>query len=112
VGSAEGMLSCGFAQEFLALGRFDEAEREFLIDNSLVRVHVIIVMIRWTGLAPWEFAFPFPGSLASIFAQEFLALGRFDEALSARQAKPETLNTRKSPAKGHFRLVDFCSTQL
>ena len=24
-------------------------------------------MIRWTGLAPWEFAFPFPGSLASTF---------------------------------------------
>jgi len=24
-------------------------------------------MIRWTGLAPWEFEFPFPGSLTSIF---------------------------------------------
>ena len=22
-------------------------------------------MIRWTGLAPWEFEFPFPGSLTS-----------------------------------------------
>ena len=22
-------------------------------------------MVRWTGLAPWEFEFPFPGSLAS-----------------------------------------------
>ena len=30
-------------------------EREFFIDNLLVRIHVIIVMIRWTGLAPWEF---------------------------------------------------------
>ena len=39
------------------------ADREFLIDNLLVRVHCIIVMIQWTGLAPWEFAFPFPGSL-------------------------------------------------
>ena len=38
-------------------------EREFFIDNLLVRVHFIIVMIRWTGLAPWEFEFPFPGSL-------------------------------------------------
>jgi len=27
-------------------------EREFFIDNLLVRVHFIIVMIRWTGLAP------------------------------------------------------------
>ena len=25
------------------------------IDNLLVRIHFIIVMIRWTGLAPWEF---------------------------------------------------------
>jgi len=30
------------------------AEREFFIDNLLVRNHFIIVMIRWTGLAPWE----------------------------------------------------------
>ena len=36
------------------------AEREFFIDNLLVRIHFIIVMIRWTGLAPWEFEFPFP----------------------------------------------------
>jgi len=36
-------------------------EREFFIDNLLVRVHFIIVMIRWTGLAPWEIEFPFPG---------------------------------------------------
>jgi len=33
-------------------------EREFFIDNLLVRIHFIIVMIRWTGLAPWEFEFP------------------------------------------------------
>ena len=32
-------------------------EREFFIDNLLVRIHFIIVMIRWTGLAPWEFEF-------------------------------------------------------
>ena len=42
-------------------------EREFLIDNLLVRIHVIIEMIWWTGLAPWEFEFPFPGSLISTF---------------------------------------------
>ena len=35
-------------------------EREFFIDNLLVRILFIIVMIRWTGLAPWEFEFPFP----------------------------------------------------
>jgi len=26
-------------------------------------------MIRWTGLAPWEFEFPFSGSLTSTFLQ-------------------------------------------
>ena len=34
-----------------------------LIDNLLVRIHFILVMIRWTGLAPWEFEFPFPGRM-------------------------------------------------
>ena len=48
--------------------RFNAArERFFSIDNLLVRIHFIIVMIRWTGLAPWEFEFPFPGSLTSTF---------------------------------------------
>ena len=42
-------------------------EREFFTDNLLVRVHFIIVMIKWTGLTPWEFEFPFPGSLTSTF---------------------------------------------
>jgi len=40
-------------------------EREFFIDNLLVRIHFTIVMIWWTGLAPWDLEFPFPGILAS-----------------------------------------------
>jgi len=32
--------------------------REFFINNLLVRNRFIIVMIRWTGLAPWEFELP------------------------------------------------------
>ena len=39
------------------------------IDNLLVRIHCIIVMIRWTGLAPWEFEFPCPVSLTSTHPQ-------------------------------------------
>ena len=35
-------------------------EREFFIDNLLVRIHFIIVMSRCTGLAPWDFESPFP----------------------------------------------------
>jgi len=42
-----------------------QREREFFIENLLVRIHFMIVMIGWTGLAPWEFEFPFPGSLKS-----------------------------------------------
>ena len=34
-----------------------------------VRIHFIIVMIWWTGLAPWEFEFPFPGSLIYTFLE-------------------------------------------
>jgi len=34
-----------------------------VIDNLLVRIHFIIEMIWWTGLAPWEFEFmPFIGN--------------------------------------------------
>ena len=31
-----------------------DREREFCIDNLLVRIHFIVEMIWWTGLAPWE----------------------------------------------------------
>ena len=40
--------------------------------------HLIIVMIRWTGLAPLEFEFRFPGSLTSTFRA-----GRWPEAVFA-----------------------------
>jgi hypothetical protein len=42
-------------------------KREFFIDKLLVQVHLIIEIILWTGLAPWEFELPFPGSLKSAF---------------------------------------------
>ena len=41
------------------------SERDFFIDNLLVRIHFVIEMIWWTGLAPLVFEFPFPGSLTS-----------------------------------------------
>ena len=56
---------------FLPPVKFEESE--FFIGNLLVRIHFLIVMIRWTGLAPWEFEFPFPGSLTSTFLVEFEA---------------------------------------
>ena len=33
------------------------------IDNLLVRIRFIIVMIRWAGLAPWEFEFRAPADV-------------------------------------------------
>ena len=41
------------------------AREKICIDILLVRIHFIIEMIWWTGLAPWEFEIPFPGSLVS-----------------------------------------------
>ena len=45
----------------LPLGGRPGREREFFIDNLPVRIHFIIMMIRWSDLAPWEFEFSFPG---------------------------------------------------
>ena len=44
-------------------------ERELFTDNLLVRIHLIIGMIWWTGLAPWVFEFPFPGSFIFTFLE-------------------------------------------
>jgi len=51
-------------------------EREFFIDNLLIRTHFIIVMFWWTGLASWEFEFPFPGSLTFTLSLQEVALAR------------------------------------
>ena len=42
-------------------------DTNFFIDDLLVRMHSVIEMIWWTGLAPWELEFSFPGSRISIF---------------------------------------------
>ena len=62
--------------KFLKLVSFEAGQEgsrasatEFFIDNLLIRIHLIIVMIRWTGLAPWEFESPFPGELTSTFLE-------------------------------------------
>jgi len=55
------------AHRVVASKRADVQTRksEFFIENLLVRMHFIIEMIWWTGLAPWEFEFPFSGSIIS-----------------------------------------------
>ena len=47
----------------------ERGKRDFFVDNLLVRIHSIVAMIWWTGLAPWEFEFPFPVSLTLTFHQ-------------------------------------------
>ena len=54
------------------------------IDNLLVRIHFIIAMMRWSGLAPWEFEFSFPGSLTSTRSELF---GTFQDPGKPLQSK-------------------------
>ena len=63
------LVLCG-AQSRAASFGLVSFKRELFIDNLLVRIHFIIVMIRWTGLAPWGFEFPFPGSLTSTLLKQ------------------------------------------
>jgi len=53
-------------------------ERESFIGNPFV----ILVMIRWTGLALWEFEFPFRGSLTSALSQLLLLFVLVESILS------------------------------
>jgi len=72
---------CWYGEKFVSLKGWGEVDslcrpemcvycrskREFFIDNLLFRIHFIIVMIRWTGLAPWECEYHFSGSWTSTF---------------------------------------------
>ena len=72
-------------------------EREFFIDNLLVRIHFIIMMIRWTGLAPRAFEFPFPGSLISTFLEE----PAVHSIPTQSQTKTNPVSARR-PSKGNL----------
>ena len=68
-------------------------ERKFFIDNLLVRTHLIIEIISWTGLAPWEYEFLFPGSLIPTFLdKDHILLSRFSSTSPAFHLRPSTLN--------------------
>ena len=43
-----------------------ERDREFFTDNLLVRINLIIEMVWWTGLAPWECSPPISLSLSAL----------------------------------------------
>ena len=71
------------------------AQTEFfiIIVNLLVRIHLIIVMIRWTGLTPWDFEFPFPGSLTSTFLENVRGSG-FDRLVAEDAHGPHVVRRR------------------
>ena len=68
-------------------------EREIFIDNLLVRIHCIIGMIWWTGLAPWEFVW------LKRYSSQFKNTS-FTEMCGG------------SEAGSYFKRIDFCITQL
>jgi len=78
-------------------------EREFFIANLLVRIHFIIEMSWWTGLAPWEFEFPFPGRLLSTFPAMKKSIRRQRSAAGSRshparvQAASACTQTQRHP---------------
>ena len=82
-------------------------EREFFIDNPLVRIHFITEMIWWTGLALWEFEFSFPGSLKSAHVNFRQDVNTFD------QADRHTCSTcRRCPRPLVLKAHRLCITQL
>ena len=46
------------------------SDSDFFVVKLLVRIHFIIKMTWWTGLAPWELEFPFTGSLISTITRK------------------------------------------
>jgi len=79
-------------------------EREFFIDNLMVRIHFIIVMMRWTGLAPWEFEFSFPGSLTSAY----LKSGRGTPGSSHLRHEPRPTDVKAVPPPLHAVFSQVC----
>jgi len=67
----------------------------YVIDNLLVRIHFIIVLIRWTGLAPWE--------LRSVSARP---------PVTSRRPSAKARHVSSSEAGSYLRLIDFCITVI
>ena len=64
-----------------------QKERQPFSDNLLVRIHCIIEMIWWTGLAPWVFEFRVPGSLMRTQHQPLALAHRLQHVLQTPWAQ-------------------------
>jgi len=83
-------------------------QREVFIGNLLVRIHFIIVMIRWTGLAPWEFEFIFQVALHLPSCERFVLHCRTTGASTApctsrRMCCPTHCASYCAPCQPHLR---------
>ena len=73
-------------------------EREFFIDNLLVRIHFIVEMIWWTGLAPWEFELvPHLHLFLFLFARNTPACVRVDTLIPASTQFLKTVGRYRIP---------------
>ena len=80
---------------YARVGWKNQLSGEVFIDNLLFQIRFIIVMIRWTGLAPWEFQFIFTGSLTFSFLSTPAIGGVFECAL-VRHVVEARLHRRES----------------
>ena len=66
-------------------------------------------MSRWTGLAPWDFEFPFPGSLTSTFLAgegHIHGAGQLDPPAAALRVGPQRPHyPRHPPSQGNLSAV-------
>ena len=86
-------------------------ERNFFMDNLLVRIHFVIETIWWTGLAPWESEFPFPGSLISTF-QRLARRGRGACSIQRLLVVKDLFVFRFTRIQVHLIMLRFICTQL
>ena len=81
-------------------------EIELFIDNLLVRIYFIIVMSRWTGLAPGS-----SNSLSQVALH--LPSQAAEKTLSRKAGGSESIKeSTRVEAGSYLRLIDLCIAQL
>ena len=75
------------------------ARESFFIDILLVQIHLVIVMIRRTGLASLEFEFPFPGSLTANQCKAGSLSKRIDSCIESCKEEDEDVVRESQPGR-------------
>ena len=90
-----------------------QIKKKFFVDNQLVRIHFIIEMTCWTGVAPWDFEFPFSGSPIStflVYKSKHDKCGGVQSRHCPRPPNPPSLKCHTSAGE-RFGVFRFCLTQ-